>query len=146
MLVMVTAYTSSTDPWTTEEAADHAAHLLRLSLPGIEEDFVVASILKGYLRPLFIKTNAKVTPTGRPAQFRNHQHHQEQQQDRPNWKTKVPPVLPTIRWAVEVADVSSTILLNFTTRRAAALTTVLGKSHPGELAALYTCSSHDDRG
>jgi hypothetical protein len=106
--VVITAYTDSRDSWTTEHAALQASHLLDTSLPERRtRDFIVGSILKDYLRPLFSKSTSKVTASGRPSQFRNQEQVQRDGLEPPSWKKQGPMAIAILRWAVKTSKVGS---------------------------------------
>lgn len=73
VLVAVTAFTSTQDPWTTPAAQASAQTILDAALgnkPGAKETLITSTILTTFLRPLFSRSRpATVTASGRKAEF-----------------------------------------------------------------------------
>ena len=114
-MITVLSFTSVKDPWTaTKETAALADDIVELQFcrPDYNfEVFVVDTILKGYLRPLFSKSKpASVTSSGRKAEFPEDSDahrglEQETAQSKP-WKYADLRAIPVFHWAVTVAFVS----------------------------------------
>jgi hypothetical protein len=106
VLLLTTAYTDSNDPWTTEAGAYSSSTMLEQHLLGDRlTEFIVKTVLQGYLRPLFSKSTTKVTDSGRPNQFPDSASQRIGLEQAP-WKAQQPRVISTFRWAVHSSNVS----------------------------------------
>lgn len=103
------AHTNPEDPWSSETSAQLASSLLITSLDTDEEreDFIVGSVLQGYLRPIFSKggANTSVTAEGRPAAFREPAQTAPRPPAEAPWKEAGPQVVTIFQWAVTSANV-----------------------------------------
>ncbi|KAL7785239.1 hypothetical protein V8C37DRAFT_413039 [Trichoderma ceciliae] len=67
-LICVVTYTDGDDAWTTEESSQLAARLLETNLARDRLDtFITQCLLHDTLRPLFSKSSARLTASGRPS-------------------------------------------------------------------------------
>ena len=118
-LLTVVAFTHAGDPFGSNEGtAAMADDIIELQFcrPDLDfEVFVVETILKGYLRPLFSKSKpASVTASGRKAEFPEEADvHRGLEQETPQakpWKFSDLRAIPAFQWAVSVAFVSRGLL------------------------------------
>lgn len=117
-LVAITAYTTPTDPWTTNEAAEIASMILAKSLNQEQlTNFIVSSVLQSYLRPIFARSSSKVTESGRPSYFQEHDPNARRGLEPPSWKKHGLHVVSTFGWAVESSTVSLCLIARELPRR-----------------------------
>ncbi|KAF5661856.1 hypothetical protein FHETE_8262 [Fusarium heterosporum] len=104
-LLRLTAITDPQDPWTTAIAAATASKLLTDQLTSQElTDFITSAVLQKLLKPLFMKSSARVTTSGRPSQYVNVEDGFWPPSEAQTWKTQVPWVEATIGWAVNTSS------------------------------------------
>lgn len=106
-LLRITAFSSPEDaPPNTADAI-----LSRALRPDEGQEkttsLIVDTILQSYLRPLFSKTTAKLTPAGRPSAYPDTTPLPDTRlgQETPAWKAEGPRAVAVFRWAVAHSDV-----------------------------------------
>ncbi|KAI5457218.1 hypothetical protein BGZ63DRAFT_408664 [Mariannaea sp. PMI_226] len=106
-LLKLAAFTDPRDPWTTEEAAIVASHLLKTELD-VEKlaAFIAGPVLQEFLKPLFAKSSSRVTESGRPDHYLLAAGSTQQHKKTSIWKTTFPSAIAVVRWAVEVSEIS----------------------------------------
>lgn len=109
-LLSIVHYTDPSDQWTTEKAATLASGLLDQHLAGAElGEFIAGPLLQTYLRPIFSKSSARVTTSGRPSHFRDPADNSTNHMAPPAWKLAGLQVVSDFHWAVRAADVGPTL-------------------------------------
>lgn len=108
--------------------------------------FIVDIILQSYLRPLFSKSSAKLTPAGRPAAYQDPTPLPDTRlnQETPAWKKEGLRAVAVFRWAAENADVGHTTILS--SWPSADPNDSVGNPNQRKLAAIHTRSAHHRRG
>lgn len=110
-LVTLIALSDPSEPWSTPTTAARASELLSSQLSTLDTtDFLVESILKAYLQPLFYRSRpSTVTATGRKAEFPEDDLDRKQglpddsRRTKP-WKYSDLRSIPVLAWAIDRAD------------------------------------------
>jgi hypothetical protein len=113
-LVTLIALADPSEAWATPTTTALASQLLSEQLATLDvTDFLIQSILKGYLQKLFSKSRpTTVTASGRKAEYQDDDLDRQQglpddsRQTKP-WKYEDLRSIPVLAWAVEQADVRS---------------------------------------
>ncbi|KAI9163740.1 Nucleotidyltransferase lcsQ [Paramyrothecium foliicola] len=106
-LLSIITYANATDAWATRKAASLATQLLDSQLLGDKlTQFIVGPLLRDYFRPLFSKSSARVTSSGRPSYYAEATHDSPPGIETPSWKNGGDGsiVLSRFRWAVMSSD------------------------------------------
>ena len=144
-LLLLTAYTDPSNPWTTSSAA-HASLSLLSALPSAKTSrFIVDTVLQRHLRPIFSKTTSKVTSSGRPSQYPEQDARVTEAATRggieePAWKTGSGlTAVSTFAWAVDALEVSS--CHSRPSGNMSKCSRHISKERPdqGKLAFIYSC-------
>lgn len=109
-LLTTVAFTNPAESWSTPETNTLSRALIEQQLSHLDrEEFLVETILKGYLRPLFSKSRPKaVTASGRKAEFPDevdpHRGLTEETKEVKPWKYADLRAITVFGWTVETAD------------------------------------------
>lgn len=110
-LLLITAYTESSDPWTLETARVHSSEILTRQLRGIPDSdavFLLGTVLQDHLKPIFAHFVPKyTTPSGRPAHYaaENRTSISTASEETRGWTEKLAYAATTLVWAVNHAEV-----------------------------------------
>ncbi|KAM0238973.1 hypothetical protein ACHAP5_008479 [Fusarium lateritium] len=107
LLLKLTAVTDPEDSWTTAIGAKSASKLLADQLVTQKlTDFIVSSVLQDFLKPLFVRSSSRITPSGRPAQYTAINDRPPSFSEEQPWKSQATRVGATMQWAVCMSTVS----------------------------------------
>lgn len=106
-LIVIVAYSDSSNSWATEMSSQVASRLLETHLsPERLSNFVTRSILHTFLRPLFARSSTRVTASGRPSYYQGPMPQPYQGIQTPAWRQECPWAAAVFHWAVKASDVS----------------------------------------
>jgi hypothetical protein len=112
LLLMITAYTDPSAPWSTSSASRASLSLLSALSPDKISRFIVDTVLQHHLRRIFSQTTYKVTSSGRPSRYPEQDARAAEAAarggiDEPPWKTgRGLTAVSTFAWAVAASEVS----------------------------------------
>ncbi|RFU26613.1 hypothetical protein B7463_g9729, partial [Scytalidium lignicola] len=110
ILLSAIAFTDPRDPWTTKVSNEIALQIIyEFKDTVLSSEFIVEFILKGFIRPLFIKSKpSTITASGRKAipSSAPPKRFEAAHLDRPNkpWKYESPYSVTVFRWAIEYSS------------------------------------------